>query len=101
MAPPEDYTPIPSEKVFIEDYSSFTPTEQDERLQFQWFIKDGEVERLRLALIDALEVRILREDPDNGLDPIAFTWDIISFDERLLKLKLKIENAEAIADDLG
>lgn len=43
-----------------------------------------ELEAIRLALIDALEVRIERKDPDVDLDPISFTWDIFDYNSQFI-----------------
>ena len=44
------------------------------------------MEALRLALIDALEIRITRSSLDDANieaveEPINFTWDILSYDQ--------------------
>ena len=48
-----------------------------------------------------MEIRILREDPEAEVDPINFTWDIVSYSRSSIKIQLDIKNAEQIADDLG
>ena len=48
-----------------------------------------------------MEIRILREDPEAAVDPIKFTWDIVSYSQSSIKIQLDIKNAEQIADDLG
>lgn len=64
--------------------SQFRGDDIEERLEFSWFrLEEAEsVRAIRLALIDALEVRITREDPDAPVDPIDFTWDIVSYSQR-------------------
>ena len=77
MAPPVNYEEIPEMRVAIDDISAFTQTEIEERISYGWFIYEDQIETpLKLALIDALEVRILREDPDTDLPAIRFSWDI-------------------------
>ena len=44
------------------------------------------MEALRLALIDALEIRITREDPEANVEQIEFTWDILSYSQRYIKI---------------
>ena len=54
-----------------------------------------------MALIDALEIRITREDPEANVEQIEFTWDILSYSQRYIQIQLDIENAERIAEDFG
>lgn len=52
-------------------------------------------------MIDALEVRIERKDPDVDLDPISFTWDIVSYSDKFISLQLDIKNPEKLAENFG
>ena len=72
---------IPNTKIAVEDISRFSESDIDNRIEFGWFQRDGDgkMEALRLALIDAMEIRITREDPEAEVDPIMFTWDIVSY----------------------
>jgi len=54
---------------------------------------------MRVALIDALEVRILKDDEER--DPINFSWDVVSYTETFIELQLDIRNPELIAEDFG
>ena len=97
MKTPLDYAVIPEKKVAVDDISLFDTEEKEQRLEFGWFKQeniDGELLALRLALIDAMEIRITREDPDAEVDPIKFTWDIVSYAQTSIKIQLDIENAE-------
>lgn len=61
MLPPNDYKEIPEKKVAIDDISAFTQDEINDRISYGWFIYEDLIEApLKLALIDSLEVRILR-----------------------------------------
>ena len=79
MRPPEGYEALLDLKVAIDDYSAFTADEVKERLEFAWFREEGSNDAIRLALIDALEVRIRRADPDSDSEPIMFSWEVISY----------------------
>lgn len=52
-----------------------------------------------MALIDALEVRILQDDIER--EPINFTWDIVNYEDESIDLQLNIRNPESIGDDFG
>ena len=92
MVPPQNYVDIPDSKVAVDDFSRFSEEEIDQRLEFRWFRvgddsnEDEEMEALRLALIDALEIRITREDPEANVEQIEFTWDILSYSQRYIKI---------------
>ena len=89
-------------KVAIDDISAFSLIEIDERISYGWFVYEDKIETpLKLALIDSLEVRILREDPDTDLPDIRFSWDIVSYDEQFMTIQLDIENPENIGEDFG
>ena len=102
MRQPQNYREIPEKKVAVNNISHFSEQEIEQRVEFNWFrSNDEEAKALKLALIDAMEVRITREDPDARVESIDFTWDILSYSQREIRIQLDIDNAERIAEDFG
>ena len=64
----------------MRDWSSFSEEDVKSRLEIGFYEIYGRKPAEYLALIDALELRILPADPewlDN--EPIQFTWEMLSF----------------------
>ena len=104
MRPPADFKQIPAEKVALEDLSVFDERDVSDRVEFKWYNVEKDLrgqEAVRLALIDALEVRILREYPDEELTPVIFSYEIVSYSSEYIDLQLDIENPEDIGEDYG
>lgn len=58
MDPPVEYEVIPEAKVAVYDYKDLSSEDIQERVEFEWFKNEGDLMATRLALIDALEVRL-------------------------------------------
>ena len=58
MDPPLEYEIIPEAKVAVSDYQSLSEQDIEDRIEFGWFKNEGDLIASRLALIDALEVRL-------------------------------------------
>lgn len=52
----------------------------------------------RLKLLDALEVSIMPDDPDEG-KIVEFEWDILGYDNNYIWLQLYIKNPWDVAAD--
>ena len=52
-----------------------------------------------MQLIDALELQILPDDPDNTIYKIEFTWDLMAYNEDIMVIQLNFINPWAISDD--
>lgn len=52
----------------------------------------------RMKLLDALEVRIMPDDPDEG-KVVEFEWDILGYDNDYIWLQLYIKNPWDVAAD--
>lgn len=64
MAVPEQTKDISEKKIAVTDWSAFSPEDQKKRLLIGYWELWGLKPAMLLALIDALEVRILRETDD-------------------------------------
>lgn len=69
----------------------------DLKAEEMWF-RDMEQDRLmRVMLLDALEVKLVNDlDSDEETDVKSFEWDVASFDQDFIVLKIKFENPEDI-----
>ena len=63
-----------------------------------WFADKGDLYAERRKLIDALEVRITPENPEQGRK-IEFTWDILGYSEEFIWLQLVIRNPWDITEE--
>jgi len=52
----------------------------------------------RMKLLDALELIITPEDPERAVK-LEFTWDIVEYDEDVIKLRLVFENPDEVSSD--
>ena len=64
MTVPEQAKDISEKKIVVTDWSAFSPEDQEKRLSIGYWELWGQKPAMLLALIDALEVRILREKDD-------------------------------------
>ena len=53
----------------------------------------------RMQLIDALELQILPDDPENIIYKIEFTWDLLAYNEDIMVIQLYFVNPWAVSDD--
>lgn len=52
---------------------------------------------MRVMLLDALEVKLVNNlDTDEDTDVKNFEWDVVSFDQDFIVLKIKFDNPENI-----
>ena len=50
-------------------------------------------------MIDALELQILPDDPENAIYRIEFMWDLIGYNEDYIWIQLYFVNPWALSDD--
>ena len=115
MRPPEVIETIPPTKIAVESHIDLEEIRFQQRSQSLKSL--GDVVRLpkdpelvyfanetsrfyeRMQLIDALELQILPNDPENTIHKLEFTWDLIAYDEDNIQIQLHFINPYAISDD--
>lgn len=114
MVPPGNYTEIPEAQVAVRSWDDIlaeleeiNESERNSRRQLSsesdsgslvWFANMTDRFYERLKLLDALEVSIMPDDPDEG-KIVEFEWDILGYDNNYIWLQLYIKNPWDVAAD--
>ena len=85
-------------KVAVTDWSAFDTDDQEKRLSIDYYKVWGENPPVLLALIDALEIRILREEDSFYDKEIRFNWWVTDYSQTYIDIQLDIHNPENIAE---
>lgn len=83
---PSDYNEIHDKKIAIRDWAAFSLEDRESRLSISYYEVYGVKPAELLALIDALEIRILPFDDEFDFVPIDFTWEMTGFSNSFIEI---------------